>query len=84
MFREGKDISAPEEVIGIAASLGVDATALTEALQDEAVKARIKTETEAAMARGVFGSPHVIIDGEGFWGMDRYEQIERWLETGGF
>lgn len=84
MFREGKDISSPEEVVGIAASLGVDAAALSAALQTDEVKERLKTETEAAMARGVFGSPHVIIDGEAFWGMDRYEQIERWLETGGF
>jgi len=36
------------------------------------------------MARGVFGSPTVIIDGETFFGADRLPQIERWLATGGF
>ena len=39
---------------------------------------------EQALAAGVFGSPHVIIDGEAFFGADRLPQIERWLETGGF
>ena len=83
-FVDGQDISAPQAVVDLAAGLGVDGPALAAALQDEAVKARLKTETEAAMARGVFGSPYVIIDGEPFWGMDRLEQIERWLARGGF
>ena len=83
-FQQGRDISAPEEVIAIAVELGVDAAALAAALKTDAVKDRLKTETEAAMARGVFGSPYVLIDGEAFWGVDRLAQIERWLETGGF
>ena len=36
------------------------------------------------MARGVFGSPFIVVDGEPFWGLDRFDQVERWLETGGF
>jgi 2-hydroxychromene-2-carboxylate isomerase len=83
-FVEGADISAPEAVVGLAAGLGVDGSALASALKDEAVKARLKTETEAAMARGVFGAPLVFIDGEPFWGADRLGQIERWLAEGGF
>ena len=41
-------------------------------------------ELHAAIAAGVFGSPFVIVDGEPFWGMDRLDQVERWLRTGGF
>jgi len=37
-----------------------------------------------AIAAGVFGSPFVIVDGECFWGVDRFPQVERWLATGGF
>ena len=37
-----------------------------------------------AMARGVFGSPFIVVDGEPFWGLDRLDQVERWLSTGGF
>ncbi len=36
------------------------------------------------MQAGVFGSPHVLIDGEPFFGADRLPQIEKWLATGGF
>ncbi|MEO9135646.1 MAG: 2-hydroxychromene-2-carboxylate isomerase, partial [Casimicrobiaceae bacterium] len=32
----------------------------------------------------VFGSPFVFVDGEPFWGIDRFDQIERWLVQGGF
>jgi 2-hydroxychromene-2-carboxylate isomerase len=39
---------------------------------------------DQALARGVFGSPYFIVDGEPFWGLDRLDQLQRWLETGGF
>ena len=44
----------------------------------------LKREVEQAIAAGVFGSPFVIVDGEPFWGLDRFDQIERWLAGGGF
>lgn len=83
-FVDDRDISQAETVLDVAASLGVDRTALAAALEDDAVKARLRAECDAAIERGVFGSPYVIIDGEPFWGVDRLPQIERWLETGGF
>jgi len=27
----------------------------------------------------VFGSPYVVADGEPFWGIDRFDQLDRWL-----
>ena len=48
------------------------------------MKERARSETEAAIERGVFGSPFIIVDGEPFWGSDRIDQVEKWLETGGF
>ncbi|WP_374325781.1 2-hydroxychromene-2-carboxylate isomerase [Azonexus sp.] len=83
-FVDDLDISAPDTVLDIAASLGIDRAALAAALQAPEIKARLKDECEQALAAGVFGSPHVIIDGEAFFGADRLPQIERWLESGGF
>jgi 2-hydroxychromene-2-carboxylate isomerase len=57
---------------------------LLDALQQPAVKDRLRVETEAAMARGVFGSPFLIVDGEPFWGADRLEQVDLWLQRGGW
>jgi 2-hydroxychromene-2-carboxylate isomerase len=81
---EGRDLSAPEAVAEVAALLGVDREALLAAVQDPAVKEKLKTETEASLERGVFGSPFVFVDGEPFWGNDRLDQVERWLATGGW
>ena len=36
------------------------------------------------MQAGVCGSPFFVVDGEPFWGLDRFPQLERWLATGGF
>jgi 2-hydroxychromene-2-carboxylate isomerase len=83
-FVDDQDISSPETVLAIAAGLGIDREALAVALQSPEIKARLKAEVDQALAIGVFGSPHVIIDGEPFFGADRLPQIERWLETGGF
>ena len=54
------------------------------ALGNEAVKDKLKNEVEAAIARGVFGSPYFVVDDEPFWGVDRLEQMERWLGGGPF
>ena len=83
-FGEGRDMSRADAVIGEAEKLGVDGGDLAAALQDPAVKARLKTEVDAAIARGVFGSPFFIVDGEPFWGHDRLDHLDRWLETGGW
>ena len=84
LFVDNRDISAPQTVFEIATDLGVDRSSLESALQNPEIKARLKDEVDHAMKAGVFGSPHVIIDGEAFFGADRLQQIERWLETGGF
>lgn len=83
-FGEGAEISSAEAVVEVAAGIGVDAEALQGALNDPAVKGRLKQEVEAAIERGVFGSPFFIVDGEPFWGHDKLKELDRWLETGGW
>lgn len=84
LFVDDLDISSPEMVREIAAKIGVDPDSLYTALQSPEIKARLKDEVDQALARGVFGSPYVVIDGEAFFGADRLPQIEKCLETGGF
>jgi 2-hydroxychromene-2-carboxylate isomerase len=83
-FVDGVDISNPDAAASVAASEGADGAAARAAIDDPAVKDELKGEVEQAIARGVFGSPFVFVDGEPFWGLDRFDQIERWLATGGF
>jgi 2-hydroxychromene-2-carboxylate isomerase len=77
-------MSTPEQVAEAAAPLGIAAADLLAAVTDPAIKERLKAETERSLARGVFGSPFVIVDGEPFWGNDRLDEVERWLATGGW
>ncbi|EJM95844.1 2-hydroxychromene-2-carboxylate isomerase [Herbaspirillum sp. YR522] len=81
-FTEDIDIGEPDNVLRIAADLGIDRAALTAALADPAVKDRLRQATEQAMQRGVFGAPFVIVDGESFWGFDRFNQLESFLKNG--
>lgn len=83
-FAQNRDISSAEVIMDTAAKLGIDKDELTEALGSAALKDRLRREVDAAIARGVFGSPYVIVDGEPFWGSDRLDQVEKWLATGGW
>jgi 2-hydroxychromene-2-carboxylate isomerase len=83
-FAEDRDISNPEVTGNVAAKLGVGKEELLRALDEPAVKERLRSEVDAAIERGVFGSPYIVIDGEPFWGADRLDQVEKWLETGGW
>ena len=83
-FVDGVDIGPASAVVGIARTLGVEGEALAAALEDPAIKERAKREVDAAVARGVFGSPFFIVDGEPFWGCDRIPMLEDWIRTGGW
>jgi len=83
-FVDDKDISSPEVAVVVAATCGIDAVEARAAIDDPAIKDALKRANDEAIAKGVFGSPYVVVDGEPFWGLDRFEQIERWLATGGW
>ena len=64
--------------------LGIDRADLLAAVADQRIKDRLKAQTQAAIERGVFGSPFIFVDGEPFWGADRLAQVEAWLRKGGW
>jgi 2-hydroxychromene-2-carboxylate isomerase len=83
-YTEGVDISDPATVAELAAKAGADRDKVAASIADPAVKERVKNEVDAAIARGVFGSPLFIVDGEMFWGVDRMPLLEEWIRTGGW
>ncbi len=83
-FVDDVNISEAENVVKIAAAVGCKADEVRAALNDQAIKDKTKAEVDAALGNGVFGSPYVVIDGEPFWGVDRFDQIDKWLATGGW
>lgn len=83
-FVDGQDISKRSNVIKTATSLGIESNKLEDALTNQAVKQRLRNETDSALNKQVFGSPFFIVDGEPFWGNDRISQLETWLEKRGW
>jgi 2-hydroxychromene-2-carboxylate isomerase len=84
VFAEGRAVDEVAAAAAVGAAIGIDPAALSAAVNDPAVKARLRQVTEQAIGRGVFGSPFVFVDGEAFWGHDRLPQIEEWLDRGGW
>lgn len=81
-FVDGVNISEPTAVTQIAGNIGIDAAALTEGMNSAAIKDQLRAEVEQAMKRGVFGAPFMVVDGESFWGFDRFDQMEAFLKNG--
>ena len=83
-FVDGRNISEPDVVADVAGGTGADRDALLAGIQEPAIKDRLKEVTGAAIERGVFGSPFFMVGDEPFWGHDRMDEVDRWLETGGW
>lgn len=82
MFRavwsEQRDVSDRAVVAALLAEVLGTTTAEAEAMIAEpAVKTRLREETDAAIARGVFGAPSFFVDDELFWGHDRMDYVLR-------
>lgn len=83
-FTQDRDISSREVISEIAAQCAIEPISFDAALTDPAIKARLRKETEGAIAAGVFGSPLFIVDGQPFWGNDRLAEVDDWLASGGW
>ena len=68
----------------IAAGLGYSAEEVVAAAQSDDIKNQLKANVEAAIAKGVFGSPFFSVDNEQFWGADRLPMLEQWVNRSGW
>ncbi len=75
----GTGIETPEAVAAAATRAGLDGDALVRDAQTPEAKQRLRDATEDAVAKGVFGVPTVVADGEIFWGTDGLEHVEAFL-----
>lgn len=76
-----KNMGDPEVVGEVLTGAGLDTAALLLKAQDPAVKAELVANTEAAVARGVFGAPTLFMDGAMYFGQDRLDFIEEVLRA---
>ncbi len=79
VWSEEKNIADEATLIAIADSIGLDGKALFAHTASDAVAAEYARNTEEALNTHVFGVPWYSVDGQGFWGQDRLDFVERIL-----
>ena len=75
----GLHVSEPGVVAEIADEVGLAGAEIVAEAQHPASKARVREQTDAAIARGVFGVPTIEVGDELFWGFDDLQHLERFL-----
>ena len=75
MWEEGVKMDDPEVAAHFLTANGFDGAALLARTQEPEIKARLVANTEAAVARGVFGIPTFFVGDDMFFGKDRLAQV---------
>lgn len=79
MWEDGVKMDDPEAAASFLSANGFDGAALLARTLEPEIKARLVANTEAAVARGVFGIPTFFVGDQMFFGKDRLGQIEEAL-----
>jgi 2-hydroxychromene-2-carboxylate isomerase len=82
LWVDGLDITPREDVAAEATVLGVNGHDLLVAITSPEGKQALNIAVDEAIARGVFGVPFFIADGEPIWGGDRLWMLDYWLAHG--
>ena len=72
-FAEDRDIDAPDVVADVLEQLGLPARQIIDEARSEPNKLKLREQTEAARARGIFGAPTFLVGDEMYWGNDRLD-----------
>jgi 2-hydroxychromene-2-carboxylate isomerase len=81
-WNAGIDLSSPSSLATIKLPLAISAAELVAATSSAQAAQLLRDEVDASLKSGVFGSPTVSVDGELFWGIDKFDQIQSWLLKG--
>lgn len=74
-----KDISQDEVLAAICDEVGLDSTDFLVRITQDAIKARLRANTDEVIERGGFGSPTIFVGTFMFFGNDRLPLVERAL-----
>lgn len=78
-WAQGIDLSTREGVERVLVEAGHDAAAVLARAESDAVKQDLRTRTDEAVRRGVFGAPAMFVGDELFFGQDRLDLVEEAL-----
>jgi 2-hydroxychromene-2-carboxylate isomerase len=79
IWGRGEDAADPARFSALCRELRIEEARLS----NEDIKGALRTNTERAVARGVFGVPSFVVDGEVFWGADALDFLKAFLRDPG-
>jgi 2-hydroxychromene-2-carboxylate isomerase len=81
LWAEEKNIADHDTLAALANAAGHDGKNLLKSSETASVQAEFDRFTDEAASANVFGAPWYIVDGEGYWGQDRLDFVERAFAT---
>jgi carboxymethylenebutenolidase len=82
LWEEDRNTGDPDVLAALIEEIGLNATSLLALGGEDRWAERRDSDTQAALARGVFGAPSYVVGEEIFWGQDRLDFLERRLARG--
>jgi 2-hydroxychromene-2-carboxylate isomerase len=82
VWGKGGDMGDDELLGRVAARMGWDPAELIGFARSPAAASRLREQTRACAARGIFGVPTMLIGEEMWWGNDRLQFVEAYLKEG--
>jgi len=76
------NLADPDTIVALADQSGLPGTALIAQSKSLEIEAAYEQNRQDAIARGVFGSPAYVLNGEVFWGQDRIDLLADALMSG--
>jgi 2-hydroxychromene-2-carboxylate isomerase len=80
VWEEGLKLDDPEILAQRIDAAGIDSESLLAGARSESVKRKLIENTDAVVARGVFGAPTFFVGQEMFFGKERLGQVEEAIE----
>ena len=77
LWAEDRNIADDATLVQVADLCGFDGRMLLKSAETAGVQDQFDRNTDEAIAANVFGAPWYIVDGEGYWGQDRLDFVER-------
>lgn len=83
-WAESRRVDTREVVVEVARNVGLDGEEIVARASSEETKNRLRANTEAAIARGIFGVPTMMVgepgaENEMFWGTDSLQHLAAFL-----
>lgn len=72
-FVDDREIDSIEAVAEVLDTMGLATQKILDEAQSDANKLKLRTQTESALAMGIFGAPTFLVGHEMFWGNDRLD-----------